>query len=475
MNIKLILAAEEDDHVKGRRLFMPLSLSTLVSAAPEHNYTLIDLLNSKRDKINYNDKTDLVGISVKMSSEKSAFEIADKFRKNYIPVILGGPQASANPYVSKQHADAVVIGEGELLWPRLLCDFENNKLKDFYVCSPNEFNAGNYTVHFLDNLPDLKSIKRPAHNAFKNKYKFDTVYASRGCPIDCDFCLVSKVFGKNTRTRPINDVVNEIKKFKGYYYLIDDNVFGRKGSYDYYYELYDRISKLPGKKYWMGQANLKAVASNEGRKVIKKAVESGLIYAAVGLESINPDTLKTSGSIKKMGIQKDNDVVSDMKDKIEFLQDSGIILSGWFTIGYENDTVKSYYETLEFCRETNIFPVINPVYALHGSRLFERLEKEGKLLNINTNATNVPNKNISNNELIKALLNIENKGYSRKEILKRTLFYFNKFRKNKNHHISDIIHKTFFAYFTQMPLKKIVKHEHNKILKKINTKNEQAL
>ena len=88
------------------------------------------------------------------------------------------------------------------------------------------------------------------------------MFASRGCAINCDFCSVTRLFGSKYRLRPVDDVVNEIGRFKGYYYLIDDTVFGRLNTYDYYLELYDKVSNLKKVNYWTGQANLDA-ASNE--------------------------------------------------------------------------------------------------------------------------------------------------------------------------------------------------------------------
>ena len=114
MRIKLILAADENDPLKEKNPFKPLSLSLLAAAAPDHEYEAIDMLDN--GKVGFDDDVDLVGISVRRSAEKAAFEVADRFISKGIKVVMGGPQVSANPFESLKHANSIVIGEGETLW-----------------------------------------------------------------------------------------------------------------------------------------------------------------------------------------------------------------------------------------------------------------------------------------------------------------------------------------------------------------------
>ena len=465
MKIKLILSASLADPLKFDP-FMPLSLPILAGVAPDHKYELIDMLRES-SRMNYDDPVDLVGISIRLTATEEGYKIADEYRRRNVPVILGGSQVSAAPFQAIQHADSVVVGEAETLWPKILHDVQRNDLKEFYVCSPTTFDPQGRTLYQLEELPDLKGIPIPARSLFKNKYTFDLVFASRGCPIDCDFCTVTKIFGSKYRMRPVEEVVNEIAGFSGYYYLLDDTVFGRSSTYDYYLDLYDRISKLEKRNYWTGQANLDAASTKEGQEVIRKAVEAGFLYAAVGIESINKKVLEKNRSISKMGIRDKNNVIPRMKESIAFMQDQGIIISGWFAIGYEDDTIDAYYRTYEFCEETNILPVFTPLRALPGSRLYERLEKEGGLQDNNRNVTNVPHPVMTNREVMNALEYIAERGYSNSQIVKRTGFYMNKFTRENFNSVGDRIHKTIFAYITQKRMRKIIQNENNKLQKKL--------
>jgi radical SAM superfamily enzyme YgiQ (UPF0313 family) len=465
LNIKLILSADEHDSLRRKDPFMPLSLAILASVAPEHNYSFTDML---RDDLDIEEPADIVGISVRVSAEKTAFSIADKYRAKGITVVMGGPQVSSNPFEALKHADVITRGEGERLWPVILSDFQKNQLKEFYVCSPGVFDAKGHSVFQLDQLPELKDMPVPRRDLFKQKYTFDMVFAARGCPINCDFCSVSKLFGRTYRFKPVEDVVKEIESFKGYYYLIDDTVFGRPSTYDYYLSLYDTIAQLKKIRYWTGQANLDAASNEKGKEVIRKAVKAGFVYTAIGMESINAEVLKKSGSFSKMGIQKDEDVIARMKENIRFIQDQGILISAWFAIGYEDDDVDTYYRTYEFCKEMNLMPVFTPVKALMGTDLYQRLLGENKLQDGSSNLTNVPHHTMTNEQVMDALDKTTRKGYSLLSILRRTVFYARKFAGHKGNSINDVIHKTIFTFVTQRRMGQIVKLENVRLRKKIN-------
>lgn len=470
LNIKLILSADENDPLRKKDPFMPLSLAILASVAPGHNYQLVDLLWKD---LTYDEPADIVGISIRMSAEKEAFRIADRFREKGILVVLGGPQASANPFESKKHADSVVIGEGEKLWPLLLNDYENGCLKDFYVCSPELFDSKGHSVFQLEHLPELSELPKPFRNLFKRKYTFDMVFASRGCPINCDFCSVSNLFGKKYRFKPVEDVVNEINSFRNYYYLIDDTVFGRPSTYSYYLSLYEKIAQLPKKRYWTGQANLDAASNETGREVIRKAVNSGLVYVAVGMESINEKVLKQSGSYSKMGFRNGEDVIAKMKQNIRFIQEQGIMISGWFALGYEDDDLDTWYRTFDFCMEMSLMPVFTPVNALKGTSLYTRLHDENKLQDNAGNLTNIPHHSMTNHQVMEALDFVAKKGYSLSVIIRRTWFYTRMISRSKGNSINDIIHKTIFNFITQIRVGKIVRSENERLRMKLIQKKEK--
>lgn len=467
MKIKLILAADHDDPLKEMNPFMPLSLAILAGSAPDHDYELIDMLWDAAP-INFDQQVDLVGISMRKSAEQAAFRLGDEFRKRNVKVVMGGPQASANPFETLQHADVVVIGEGELLWPKILDDIQADRAKDFYVSAPEPFAANGFSVFQLEKLQMLDKLPKPNRSLYHRKYDFDMVFASRGCAINCDFCSVSRLFGTQYRFRPVDEVVDDIRQFRNYFYLIDDTVFGRANTYDYYLELYEKLAGLKKVKYWTGQANLDAASKEKGREVIRKAAKAGLIYAAIGMESIHEAVLKKSGSYSKMGAAKGDDVLEKMKENIRFIQDQGILISAWFAIGYEDEGIETYYKTLDFCMEMNLIPVFTPVHAMQGTDLYDRMKAEGKLRDNTVNLTNISHPTMTDQQVVEALDYVIKKGLSLKAIVNRTLFYTKKFRNQKGSTINDIIHKSIFTFIAQRRFTKITSLELKKLSKKIN-------
>lgn len=442
MKIKLILAASREDPLRKNDPFMPLSLPILAGTAPQHDYTFVDLL--WEDDPGLDEKSDLVGISVRYSAENRAYELAQEFKKRGSLVVLGGPQISSVPLRAKKYADAVAVGEGENLWPVITADAENNQLRDFYVCSPQPFAAPGHSVYQVRSYPDLQKNAMPLRNIYKKKYRFDTLFSTRGCPVDCDFCSVPSIFGKQFRSKPVDDVIAEIETLGSYYYILDDAVFGKPSTYDYYLELYTKIASLKKKRYWTGQATLDAVAHEKGRLVIEKAAESGMLYAAVGMESIHHATLEKTGALRKMGAGSSEDVIAVMKEHIRFIQDQGIIVSGWFVVGYEDDTIETYYDSLRFCIEMNIIPVIFPVTALPGTRLYDRLKNENKL--DENKIINFRHDSIKDDEVSQALDAIAREGFSRSQIYNNIRFYLPRFK-------TDRIHKSIFLWVLQSKLK----------------------
>lgn len=449
MKILLINAASVNEPLKKQAPFMPLALPLLAASAPSHEYTFVDGLWDEEP--DFKAAWELVGISVRLTAEIRAYEIAERFRERGIPVVLGGPQVSAVPQRAIKHADAVVVGEGESVWPVLLEDLAGGRLRDFYVCIPGEFELPEGRTMFkTDTLVSLGSTFPRANRSFyRHKYRFDTVFATRGCPIGCDFCAVPSMFGKKFRHRPISEVVAEIDQFRAYYYLLDDTVFGKPSTYDYYLELYDAIAHLEKRRYWVGQANLDAAATEKGREVIKKAVEAGLVYTMVGMESVHPETLRKNGAIAKMGVKGSDDPLAAIKQNIRYLQDLGLIVSGWFVVGYDDDTIDTYRATLDFCHEMDVIPVIAPVKALPGTRLYQRVKAEGRL--DDTKFINVRHPNIKDEDVAAVREVINREAYTVNRTWKRTMRVW---RALEGKHPEERIYKSIFAYILQRKLRK---------------------
>ena len=266
---------------------------------------------------------------------------------------------------------------------------------------------------------------------------------------------MGSLFGTRTRLRPVSEVVREIATFKRFYYLLDDTVFGRQSTYAYYSELFDAIGALDKVNYWTGQANLDAAATPEGREIVRKAANAGLIYAAVGMESINPAVMKKAGTLGKNGSKDPSEVLSRMKESIRFIQDQGIAVSGWFTIGYEEDRVETFYDTLAFCREMSVIPILCPLEALPGTPLHSRLSAEGRV--DPQKRINVVHPVMTDDDILGAMAECTKRGFSLRENFKRTRFYAKRFAAVRHQNNTDTrakIEKTIFVWVLQSKVKK---------------------
>jgi len=157
-------------------------------------------------------KADLVGITAFTSNINRAYELADAYRASGAKVVMGGIHASMLPDEALLHADAVVVGEAEGVWGKVLQDFENGRM------------GGTYAGPRID----LESSPlRARRNLLNPGYLFQSVQTSRGCPFNCEFCSVSNYLGTAYRQRSADDVLDELAGIPSRYILfLDDNLVG---------------------------------------------------------------------------------------------------------------------------------------------------------------------------------------------------------------------------------------------------------
>jgi len=98
-----------------------LSLTTVAALTPAE--IEVAITDENVEPIDFNEDVDLVGLTAMTMHATRAYEIAERFRARGITVVMGGLHASSLPEETKEHVDAVVIGEAEGLWETLLHDF----------------------------------------------------------------------------------------------------------------------------------------------------------------------------------------------------------------------------------------------------------------------------------------------------------------------------------------------------------------
>ena len=321
-------------------LFRSLSLEQIAALTPpEHDVTI---LNTKIQTIDYARTYDLVGLSLMTPTANRGYAIADTFRARGVPVVLGGWHPSALPQEAKTHADAVVIGEAELVWGLLLKDLQQGTLKPYYQA---------------DRLATGDEIPAPRRIGLRS-YVPASIQATRGCPTHCWFCCQHVIEGLQFRPRRINAVIDEITTIpdKMLHFVDSSLTINPIYSKDLF-----RAMKPLGKKFQC-YGNINMLAKDDD--LLRFAADAGCIRWFVGIESIFQET------------------IDSMKKGTNKVKEHGMMITGLFMFGFDTETPdvfdKTYQTICQWDLDCAQFNILTPY---PGTNVYEEYERQGRILN----------------------------------------------------------------------------------------------
>jgi radical SAM superfamily enzyme YgiQ (UPF0313 family) len=351
--------------VSKKALMPPLGLLTIASMVPEDwDKKLIDMNVSKlKDKDLL--QADFVFISAMITQKESAHEVINRCKNLGVKVVAGGPLFSGL-FDQFPDVDHFVLDEGEVTLPMFLEDLQNGTPQSIYRSEIK---------------PDIKKTPIPQWDLLKlNNYHKMPIQFSRGCPFDCEFCDIVKLNGKIPRSKKPLQIIKEINAlirqgWNSSIFIVDDNFIGNKKSTK---ELLKALIRW--RKYTRRQiAFMTEVSVNlaDDVELLELMRDAGFDAVFIGLETPSSESLQECGKSQN----SNRDIVSS----VQKIHSYGMEVSAGFIVGFDSDDLSIFSRQIEFIQKTGVvIAMVGLLQALPGTRLYERLKKENRLLTSST-------------------------------------------------------------------------------------------
>lgn len=328
-----------------------------IAATTEDSFDEMVYVDEEVQSIPWDRHFDLVAVSFMTQQATRAYELCKIFKDKGSYLAAGGIHTTVATEEALCYFDTVLVGEGEKIWPEFVKDFSQNKAKRVYVNTADV---------------EMSSISVPKYDLLDvSLYKTIPVQISRGCPHDCEFCTATKVYGPRYRHKRVEQVLEEIeaiKKLKSNpcIYIADDNIQFKR---PFVKEL---LSEFTGGGFtWTGFCDI-SIANDED--TLKRILKSGCRRLSIGFESIVPESLE---KLEKWKFKQ----LDSYKEAIRIIQSHGIGLYGFFIVGLDGDDKTVFQRVVDFILENNLYgALISVPTPFPGSRLYERLRDEGRIL-----------------------------------------------------------------------------------------------
>jgi radical SAM superfamily enzyme YgiQ (UPF0313 family) len=327
-----------------------LQARQLAAVTPRQH--MVRVVNERYEPVDVHGAYDVVLINYTTPTAPRAYELADAFRARHIPVVLSGIHASAVPEEAKEHADAVLLGRGEPVWPAVLEDIEHHRLKSFY--EPVSFQTS-------PSLPETR-VELPGF------VLTGAVEATRGCPYQCDFCPETHLSNRQPFfKRPVEDVVREVRGIPQRTVMFYDGTLTTDG--EYARELFVHLRGT--RKRFLFNGNVDMLAGDP--ELVRLSRQAGGLAWFVGFESVSKSSLES--------YHKRTNRVDEYKRAVENIHANRMAAFGSFMFGADTETPEIFSQTLRIVDDLGLdvvdFCILTP---LPGTPLFQRLDAEHRIL-----------------------------------------------------------------------------------------------
>jgi len=343
--------AEASHRPRSPRVFRFSMLSSLSVAAAMPPEVEVRIIDEDIEPIDYAAQPDLVGISCMTYNAPRAYEIADRFRAQHTPVILGGYHPTLLPQEAIEHADSVCIGDSEPVAKLMIEDLGGGALKPYYIAQP----------------ASLAGLPPPSRDLIRRRdyVQLDALQATRGCNQSCAFCSVAAFHHSHFRARPVVEVIDEMARLGRNILLLDDSL---TCSRDYAADLF--AAMIPLKKRWFSQSSVSLAFDPE---LLSLAARSGCKGLFIGFESLSERTLRSWN--KRVNLQR------DYLQAVRNLHAQGIAVFAGFVFGGDDERPDIFPRTLAFLLEANVESLqATRLTPFPGTPLFRDFERSGRIL-----------------------------------------------------------------------------------------------
>ncbi len=336
-----------------------LTVAAMLPAAWPKRMVDVNVTRLTQEELDWADYAFISGMTVQ---RRSAHQIIARCKAANVKVVAGGP-LFASESEQFETVDHFVLNEAELTLPPFLADLAQGCARRIYT---------------TPDFADIRETPVPMWELLEqNRYASMSVQFSRGCPFNCDFCNVTALFGHRPRTKSAPQIMAELDSlyqqgWRGHIFFVDDNLIGNKRSLKT--ELLPALIAWRKDKAGMPFNTEASINLADDAPLMQMMIDAGFDAVFIGIETPDEESLVECGKLQN----KNRDLVEHVKR----IQRTGLQVQGGFIVGFDNDTPSIFQRQVDFIQQSGIVTaMVGLLQAPPGTRLHERLQQEGRLLN----------------------------------------------------------------------------------------------